>query len=140
MLYIRLMSKDDSINILDVLDRLEEVAGLHVGGLVCIERRGRPWKINRVARRDATTITTASGHTYAALDGTAQFTSLDQRLRPLTRDRAESLLLIAFKKQADRLDLARLTAEQRAALLPAAQTTLEILHAQDRGREPGPPA
>ncbi len=132
------MSRDDAINILDVLNHLEDVAGLHVGGLVCVERRGRPWKINRVARRDATTITTSSGHTYAAVDGAPQFPTKELRLRPLTRDRAEYLLLVTFKKQADRLDLARLTAEQCAALLPAARTTLELLQVQDRAHQRSP--
>ncbi|GGL95007.1 hypothetical protein GCM10010840_36340 [Deinococcus aerolatus] len=115
------------MHILDVIDNLDEIAGYHVGGMVCIERQGKPWKINRVAALEGFTLTTETGHTYSVTTGEPLYDGKGICMRALTRERANYIMGIVFKKDADKIDLTKLSAGQLSDLSGAAHTVLTLL-------------
>lgn len=127
-------------DLLDLPDQLEEVAGPFVGGLVCITRRKRPWRIDTITDLTPTTISTASGYSYAAATGEPLFESKEHALEPLTPENLAYLTLVEGLRVAEKLKPTALSAQERAALLPAAGILIRVYReiqntAQQRLRE-----
>lgn len=121
------LSTQEKIHILDIIANLDELAGYQVGGLVCIERQGKPWKINCVATTKGLTLTTVTGHAYSVTTGRPLDDAKGLCLQPLTLQRAQYIMAIEFKKAADKIDLSRLSEKQLGDLAGAAHTVLTLI-------------
>lgn len=113
-------------NLLELPEQLHQVAGPFVGGLVCITRRGRPWRIDTVTAVTPRTITTDSGFTYAAATGEPLFETKKHALEPLTQANLAYLLLAEGLRVAEKLKVNALTPAERAELLPAATLLVKV--------------
>ncbi|MFC4426982.1 hypothetical protein [Deinococcus navajonensis] len=113
-------------DLLSVGANLEELAGPFVGGLVCIERRGRPWRIEALTEVTPTSVTTTSGYAYDPATGKPQFETKEFCLRPLTRENLDYLIVVEGLRVAEKLKPNALKAKERAALLPAARVLIEV--------------
>ncbi|MFC4424809.1 hypothetical protein [Deinococcus navajonensis] len=121
------------VDLLDLLDWTEE-PDLQEGSLVCVYRRGRPWRIHRVTRLDGRTVTVSTGHQYDLNtgkpllgSGKAHRADASVRLELLTREDLEYLIVLEFQKVVGNIVLARLNETQWRQLLPGAQATLELI-------------
>ncbi len=123
-------------DLLAIAADLEQVAGPFVGGLVCIERRGRPWRIDVLTEVTATSVTTRSGHVYDFATGQPQFETKEFCLRPLMRENLDYLILVEGLRVADKLKANALTSAERAELMPAAQALVKMYN-QVRDESPG---
>lgn len=124
----------DLTRLLELDARLEQLSGFFVGGWVCIERRKRPWRAQRLSAVTADTLVTATGHEFDRETGAPRFESKDMCLRPLTRRNLDYLLVAEALKVAESLRIATLQEREWQALLPAAHVLLnvkeELLQAQ----------
>lgn len=113
-------------DLLWVAANLERVAGPFVGGLICIERRGRPWRIEALTELTPTSVTTASGYAYDLATGQPQFETKEFRLRPLTRENLDYLILVEGLRAAEKLKPNVLKPAERAELMPASRALIEV--------------
>ncbi|UQN08756.1 hypothetical protein [Deinococcus sp. QL22] len=124
-------------DLLAVAANLEEVAGAFVGGLVCVERRGRPWRIEALIEVTPTSVTTGGGYIYDLATGQPQFETGSFCLRPLTREKLDYLILAEGLRVADKLKPNELKLAERAELMPAARALLDLYtRMRDRERQP----
>lgn len=125
-------------DLLSIADNLDELSGPFVGGLICIERRGRPWRVQALTEVTPASVTTTSNHQYEAATGKPMFDSKEFCLRPLTRENLDYLILAEGLRVAGKLKPNALKPAERAELMPAAYTLIAVyrrLLAAERERQ-----
>ncbi|MFC4426983.1 hypothetical protein [Deinococcus navajonensis] len=112
-----------------------ERAGLQLGDLVCIERRGFPWRVTRISAIRDGLITTAAGSTYDRHTGRrlTPERSIPDTLEVLTPDRRDSLLVLAFLQELTELHPKHLSVHDRGVVVQLARTFLA--QREERGRD-----
>lgn len=115
---------------------LETVAGFFVGGLVCVERRGRPWRIEVLTDVTPTSVTTRNGYAYDSATGQPLFETKEFCLRPLVRENLDYLILLEGLRVAEKLKANALKPAERAELMSAARALVKVYN-QVRDENPG---
>ena len=101
--------------------------GLKPNDLAIIERFERPWRLTNIEARQDGTIYVTGGFAYSSetgerLDAKQSYTK-NERLRPITREGVDYLLLLAFQRE---LPQAELRAVPRAKRRRLAELVEEI--------------
>lgn len=93
------------IDLLEIAQQGGDYREYRVGGYVCIERKGTPWRVTTLAALDDEQATTQNGYIYSRTSGKRLFPEVlsHDELRPLTRDRIDSLVVREFLELASRL-------------------------------------
>ncbi|UBV44114.1 hypothetical protein LAJ19_15005 (plasmid) [Deinococcus taeanensis] len=118
-----------SIQLPEVARHLSERSRYEPGGLVCIERRGRPWRLAWIHSADSTTVTTVNGYVYDRSSGRrlipAEATS--DRACPLTKDRLDYLMVLEAQKRVEKLKPAHLPEDHVRKFAPIARAYLQLM-------------
>jgi hypothetical protein len=124
------------IDILEVARQADDFREYQVGGYVCIERKGTPWRITTLAGLDDLQATTENGYVYDRRTGKRLVPEVPSRdeLRPLTRDRIDSLVVREFLDLAARLKYSTCSDKQIEQLVPLAYSFLSVATAVDSVR------
>ncbi len=129
-------SASASIDILALAQRAGEYREYQVGGYVCIERKGAPWRVTTLAGLDELQATTENGYVYDRKTGRRLVPDVPSHdeLRPLTRDRLDSLVVREFLDLAARLKYSTCTDGEIEQLVPLAFSFLTTARTFDRVR------
>jgi len=129
-------SSPSFIDILELAQHAGEHREYQVGGYVCIERKGTPWRVTTLAELDEVHATTENGYVYDRRTGKRLVPEVPSRdeLRPLTRDRMDSLVVREFLDLAARLKYSTCTDKQIEQLVPLAFSFLSTTKAFDDER------
>ena len=103
---------------------LDSLAGYHPGGMVCIERNGRPWRIATLAAIDGQQATIRNGFVYDRATGKRLIPEAPSKdeMRPLTRERLEYLMVLEFVDRISKLRPSVLRKEHVLRLAPLARS------------------
>lgn len=123
-------------NILEIARRAGDHREYQVGGYVCIERKGNPWRVTTLAALTDAQATTENGYIYDRSTGRRLVpdTPSHDKLRPLTQDRIDSLVVCEFLDLAARLKYATCTDGQIQQLVPLAYSFLSTVETFDSVR------
>lgn len=124
------------IDILELAQRAGDSSEYQVGDYVCIERKGMPWRVTTLSGLDEVQATTENGYVYDRRTGKRLVPEVPSRdeLRPLTRDRIDSLVVREFLHLAARLKYSTCTDKQIEQLVPLAYSFLSAATAFDSVR------
>lgn len=127
------------IDILELAKRAGDSREYQVGGYVCIERKGTPWRVTTLAGLDELQAITENGYVYDRRTGKRLVPDVPTRdeLRPLTRDRIDSLVVREFLDLAARLKYSTCTDREIEQLVPLAYSFLSTVKAFDSARSKG---
>ncbi|GGK19348.1 hypothetical protein GCM10008955_10970 [Deinococcus malanensis] len=117
------------IKLLEVARHLPEHSRYEPGGLVCIERRGRPWRLAWIHSADSATVTTLNGYVYDRTSGKRLIPAepTHDKACPLTQDRLDYLMVLEAQKRAEKLKPAHLPADHVRKFAPLAQAYLQLV-------------
>ena len=124
------------INIFELAQGASEYREYRVGGYVCLDRKGTPWRVTRLAALDEQQATTENGYVYDRRTGRRLVPDVPSHdeLRPLTRDRIDSLVVREFLDLASRLKHSKCSDKQIEQLVPLAYSFLSVIKAFDRAQ------
>jgi len=124
------------IDILEIAQRAGDDKEYQVGGYVCIERKGRPWLVTTLAALAEQQATTENGYIYDRRTGRRLVPAAPtyDELRPLTRDRIDSLIVREFLNLAAHLKHSACTDKQIEQLVPLAYSFLSAVKTFDSVR------
>lgn len=116
------------IDILEIAQQADDHREYRVGGYVCIERKGVPWRVTTLAALDDRQATTHNGYVYSRTSGKRLVPDVPchDELRPLTRDRIDSLVVREFLELAGRMKPSMCSDKQIEQLAPLAYSFLSI--------------
>ncbi|WP_041230801.1 hypothetical protein [Deinococcus peraridilitoris] len=120
------------IKLLEVARHLPELSRYAPGNLLCIERRGRPWRLAWIREADAGTVTTANGFVYDRMSGVRLVPAEGgtDTACPLTLERLEYLMVLEFLKCAEKIRPAHLPASRVQSFAPVARAFLQLMDEQ----------
>ncbi|MFK7604019.1 hypothetical protein ACI3L1_17610 [Deinococcus sp. SM5_A1] len=121
-------------DLLSLAEKFEEVAEFYVGGLICIERRHRPWRIQKITDVTENSIMTESGFAYDPGTGSPLFETKEHWLKPLTSARLQYVIVMEFLKASEKIKVNALTPEEIEGLLPAARAVLLLSEKMSKGQ------
>ncbi len=124
------------IDIFELAQRAGDYREYRVGGYVCIERKRSPWRVTTLAGLDELQATTENGYVYDRRTGKRLVPDVPSHdeLRPLTRDRMDSLVVREFLDLAARLKYSTCTDRQIEQLVPLAYSFLSAVKTFDSAR------
>ena len=112
-----------SSTVIDILELAKRVGGFReyqVSSYVCIKRKGTPWRVKTLAGLDERQATAQNGYVYDRRTGKRLVLDVPSHdeLRPLTRDRVDSLVVREFLDLTAHLKYSTCTDKQIEQLVP----------------------
>lgn len=115
-----------TLDLFQIAADLEALSAYGLGGLVCVERRKRPWRIQRVTEETQSVLTLDSGHAFDRVSGRPLFETKELWLRQLTRERLDYIFVVEAFKAVEKIKPNVLAPEEVKGLQPAAHIILQL--------------
>lgn len=105
---------DKELDLYAIEPHLSQMAGFHEGGVVCIERAGRPWRLAIIRELDEHRVVTQNGFEYERTTGRRLPLDTPSKdvLRALNQERLEYLMVRDFLDDMTRLKPRELSKQQ----------------------------